>query len=273
MTSPSIDIQGVSLAYPDRSDTGIVPILGRWWRALCRRDRSPSGVPILHNFSMSLQAGKIHVLMGNNGSGKSTLLKLILGALAPQSGTIKIGTHGDRNRLDCDWMPQDFRKALFPWKTVRKNLTPWTTTESGNLDVSDGLRRVVGLLEIEHLLHRLPCDLSGGQQQRTMIGRMLLSCPELIVMDEPFSEMDEVTKISLMEMLREYWRLKKPTIVVALHEPSCAAKLGDCIWTFRGPPLQLHSAIEHPDPIEAERQIRQSLNSVEPKSTYEKDAT
>ena len=181
----------------------------------------------------------------------------------PLSGTLQIDSNGAREKLKKEWIPQDFRNALFPWKTVRSNLLPWRNTQFQDSISSDHFKLIVELLQIEPFLDRFPCDLSGGQQQRVMIGRVLLSNPDLLIMDEPFSAMDEETKLSLMNALRQYWQSRTPTVIVALHEPACAARLGDLIWAFRGPPLMLHSTIEHPDPIEAEKQIRQSLMLVE----------
>lgn len=239
MTSPAIRLESVTLAYPSK----------------------PNSVSVMEDFNLLLPPGKIHVIMGANGCGKSTLLKLILGASMPQKGSVSTRKPADEQLLNCDWIPQDFRNALFPWKSVRENLLPWALNASTKSETANDFEMVVELLGLGQLLNRFPSDLSGGQQQRAIIGRVLLSQPDLLVMDEPFSAMDEQTKEALMDSLRQIWTVRQPTVVVALHEPSAAARLADLIWLFHGPPLTLHKSIERTAvQFEVEQMIREQFS-------------
>lgn len=161
-------------------------------------------------------------VLGASGSGKSTLLALIAGLLKPQRGMIKLN---DKLLFECKsgtWVPPHKRHIglvfqdgqLLPHLTVRKNLL------YGYHNINAGQRRfhiesIVDLLEIGHLLERRPGDLSGGEKQRVALGRAVLYSPELLLLDEPLSALDERLKQQILPFfLRIYAECKIPMVYV-----------------------------------------------------------
>ncbi|MEN0038271.1 MAG: ATP-binding cassette domain-containing protein [Cellvibrio sp.] len=161
-------------------------------------------------------------VLGASGSGKSTLLALIAGLLKPQQGSIKLN-----GQLMCDsvtkiWLPPHKRHIglvfqdgqLLPHLSVRKNLL------YGYNNISASQRRfhldaIVDLLEISHLLERRPGSLSGGEKQRVALGRAVLYSPELLLLDEPLSALDERLKQQILPFfLRIYSECKIPMVYV-----------------------------------------------------------
>ncbi|MCE3251033.1 MAG: modC [Cellvibrio sp.] len=161
-------------------------------------------------------------VLGTSGSGKSTLLALIAGLLKPQQGFIKLN-----GQLLCDnksniWLPPHKRHIglvfqdgqLLPHLTVRKNLL----YGYHNIDVAQRrfqVDAIVELLEISHLLERRPGNLSGGEKQRVALGRAVLYSPELLLLDEPLSALDERLKQQILPFfLRIYAECKIPMVYV-----------------------------------------------------------
>lgn len=188
---------------------------------------------IISALSLTFSPGDIHVVMGVNGSGKSSLLKALVGAVTNLQGTVDCEP---RREYRLEWIPQDYRQSLFPWRRVRWNLTPWKRRDDHE---PRNLEQVSRALDIDRLIRRYPYQLSGGQQQRVVLARTLLAEPLMVVADEPFSALDEASRHSLVPVFRNAWRTRGTTAVVALHERELAESLGDYIWEFSGPPLTL----------------------------------
>lgn len=177
------------------------------------------------DFSLSatqIFAAPITGILGASGSGKSTLLALIAGLLKPQQGFIKLN---DRAMCDSNakiWLPPHKRHIglvfqdgqLLPHLTVRKNLL------YGYNNINEAQRRfqldaIVDLLEIGHLLARRPATLSGGEKQRVALGRAVLYSPELLLLDEPLSALDERLKQQILPFfLRIAAECKIPMVYV-----------------------------------------------------------
>jgi molybdate transport system ATP-binding protein len=161
-------------------------------------------------------------ILGASGSGKSTLLALIAGLLKPQQGFIKLN-----NQSMCDsksnlWVPPHKRHIglvfqdgqLLPHLTVRKNLL-YGYNNIHAVQRRFHLDAIVALLEIGHLLERRPGNLSGGEKQRVALGRAVLYSPELLLLDEPLSALDERLKQQILPFfLRIYAECKIPMVYV-----------------------------------------------------------
>jgi iron(III) transport system ATP-binding protein len=173
--------------------------------------------PVLNGVSLRVQKGTIACLLGPSGCGKSTLLRCIAGFEAVQSGFIKIG--GEVFSSAGKRVPPEHRRvgvvfqdfALFPHLTVEENIR-FGVKRAGPIDKSR-MKELTGVLEIEALLKRYPHELSGGQQQRVALARALVPNPEILLLDEPFSNLDPRLR---EKMKREVRRVLKHFLVTTL---------------------------------------------------------
>ena len=189
---------------------------------------------ILDDFSLHVREGEYLTAIGKSGCGKTTMLKLMNGLLTPDSGQIIVE---GKNLAETDLVALRRRIGYviqnggnFPHMTVEKNIT-YVPVISGKKNKSENrqlaleLIRKVGLEEI--MADRYPGELSGGQQQRVGIARALAADPGILLMDEPFGALDEITRrIMQNEILRLHKELKL-TIVFITHDIREAVKLGD----------------------------------------------
>jgi osmoprotectant transport system ATP-binding protein len=191
---------------------------------------------IVNHLDLKIDKGEFVVLVGESGCGKTTTLKMINRLIEQTSGTILIDgediTSIDKNELrrNIGYVIQDV--GLFPHLTIEKNIA--TVPNLCKKDKASTLERVKELMELielpyEDYAHRYPNELSGGQMQRIGVARALANDPDIILMDEPFSALDPITREQLQnELLRLQDDLKK-TIVFVTHDIDEALKLGDRI--------------------------------------------
>ncbi len=187
---------------------------------------------ILNDLSFQLEKGAHLCVMGESGSGKSTLLKAIYGLLDLDSGTIFWNDNqvlGPAHHLVpgmdfFKYVPQNF--DLMPYTTVEENIQKFLSRfyPEESKQRSDELLRVI---EMEEFAKVKVKNLSGGQQQRVAIARALAKEPELILLDEPFSQIDNFKKNSLRRKLFSYLKEKKITCIVATHDGSDALSFAD----------------------------------------------
>ncbi|WP_347451385.1 ABC transporter ATP-binding protein [Acetoanaerobium noterae] len=187
---------------------------------------------VLDKFSLAIEQGEFLVLLGPSGCGKTTILKMINGLLIPDSGEINIkGKRIDEYdlielRRGIGYVIQQI--GLLPHLTVEDNicfvLDLLKKPEPEKKSVAKELIKLVGM--DESMLRRYPKELSGGQQQRVGVARALAADPEIILMDEPFGAVDEITRRNLQdELIKIHSKLKK-TIIFVTHDIDEAIKLG-----------------------------------------------
>jgi ABC-type sugar transport system ATPase subunit len=163
----------------------------------------------LQPISFSVAAGEYFVLFGPTGSGKTMLFEMIAGLRKPDTGEIAINgrdvTRADPAARRIGYVPQDL--ALIPFKTVRENVAfglrskafrPAESKQDTDKAVRERVAAMLDLLKISHLADRLPAHLSGGEKQRVALGRALVVRPDLLLLDEPLSAVDENTGNALM---------------------------------------------------------------------------
>ncbi|ROI01856.1 MULTISPECIES: ABC transporter ATP-binding protein [unclassified Chryseobacterium] len=179
--------------------------------------------PLFQNLSLRFEGGKIIALAGESGCGKSTLLSLIYGLLDWKSGDIIFnGTRllGPKGNLvpgeaDMKFVAQNF--DLMPYATVAENVGKFIS----NINLAQKKETVMELLEVvglQEFANVLPKYLSGGQQQRVAIARALSVLPQLLILDEPFSNLDFPRKIELRERLFRYVKQHQISLIISTHE-------------------------------------------------------
>jgi NitT/TauT family transport system ATP-binding protein len=196
-------------------------------------------VAALNGISLDIRDGEFVALVGRSGCGKSTLLRIMAGLLAPTSGRVIIG--GDvvsRPRRDVSMMFQ--RPALLPWRSVLDNVL--LPTEIFGWRRREHRARALRLLEMVGLAgfaRRRPHELSGGMQQRVALCRSLISEPRLMLMDEPFSALDALTRTELSIELQRIHMEHSATIVFVTHSIDEAILLADRVVVLSSRPGQI----------------------------------
>lgn len=188
---------------------------------------------ILNDFNLEIRRGEFLTIIGSSGSGKTTVLKLINGLIAPTFGMIYVdGKDIAREnqtllRRNIGYVIQGI--GLFPHMTVRKNIAyvPSLLNHRDKERTRRAVERLIGVVGLEQdMLDRYPSELSGGQRQRVGIARALAANPDILLMDEPFGAVDEITRKMLQnEIIRIHEQLGV-TIVFITHDIKEALKLG-----------------------------------------------
>ncbi|MCM3767821.1 ABC transporter ATP-binding protein [Neobacillus niacini] len=195
---------------------------------------------IINSFSLNIEAGQLVVFIGPSGCGKTTLLKMINKLVQPTSGQISVnGT--DISKMD----PIELRRnigyviqntGLFPHMTIKENLELIPKLKGENQESIE--QKTVELLELVGLdpkeyIHRYPKELSGGQQQRIGVARAFSTNSDIILMDEPFSALDPVTRSSLQDELFQMQKELNKTIIFVTHDMDEAIKIADKICILK----------------------------------------
>ncbi|MBU2510824.1 ABC transporter ATP-binding protein [bacterium] len=201
---------------------------------------------VLNNVSLDLMANETIVILGPSGCGKTTLLKLVSGMEMPDSGTIGIGgVSVQKPSTDIAFILQNF--GLLPWKTNLHNVAL-------GLKIKGIDRKTRNRIACQHLSNLglegrekdYPAVLSGGEQQRVAIARAYASDPKLLLMDEPFSSLDAITRESLQDTLLESWRTLSIPYLLVTHSVEEAVYLGQRILILADHPSEVKKNYENP---------------------------
>ncbi|MDA9865535.1 ABC transporter ATP-binding protein [bacterium] len=192
-------------------------------------------VPILKDFELSVGPGEFVAIVGGSGVGKSTLLRVIAGLLHPESGSIKLDRNEKPDRRRTAIVFQDGR--LMPWRTLEDNVAYGLEGLSiSKADRDARIDEVLRLTELTELRDRYPHQLSGGQIQRGGIARALAVEPDILLMDEPFSAVDALTRETLQEELLRIWAASGKAVLFVTHDISEASYLADRAIVLSGSP-------------------------------------
>ncbi len=200
--------------------------------------------PVLGPIAFDVHAGEIVAVLGASGCGKSTLLRAIAGLDRDWAGEINVA--GKEARPQIGMVFQEPR--LLPWLTVEQNIAfadPATTNNSIRNSSIDGLLQEVCL---ENARHCLPKQLSGGMAQRVAIARALVREPDVLLLDEPFSALDVITRRKLLALTREVTTRHQTATVIVTHDPDEAVRLADRVLVLGG---QGHGQRHAPHPVGA----------------------
>ena len=194
---------------------------------------------IIDDLSFSVERGSFHCIVGVSGCGKSTIFRLTNGLLQPKSGTIRVdGKPLGGQKHYCGYMPQ--KDLLFPWRTIGENLALPLEIMGGcskaqRRELVDAALADTGLTGCRD---KRPEELSGGMRQRAAFARTMLTGSDLLLLDEPFSALDFLTRISMQEWLLAQWEKHKKTILFITHDVEEAVFLSGSVLTVTGTPIR-----------------------------------
>lgn len=183
----------------------------------------------LNAISLTVPLGTVVAIIGPSGCGKSTLLKVIAGLIKDYEGSALIdGAPIDTKKIKIGFMPQNY--GLLPWQTVYDNICLGLKIRGEiNKDTAVKVMSLCQELGLTGLENRYPDELSGGQQQRVGLARAFLLNPAILLMDEPFSALDAITREEMQEVFLGLWRKSKVTTLLVTHYVEEALHLGSMI--------------------------------------------
>jgi ABC-type nitrate/sulfonate/bicarbonate transport system ATPase subunit len=224
--TPALEVSGISKSFTHR-----------------RRETN-----VLNNVSLKVEQQEFVSIVGPSGCGKSTLFHMIGGLVKPDAGTIRMnGKVVTGQRGEISYMPQ--QPALFPWRTIEDNVLLAGEIKGA---LQDGAREEarqwldkVGLSGFEQAY---PHMLSGGMQQRAAFLRALLAPQELMLLDEPFSALDALTRSEMQRWLLELWEENRRSVLFITHNIEEALLLSNRIYVFSGRPGSILHTVDVPFP-------------------------
>lgn len=200
----------------------------------------------LEDVSLSVPHGGTCAIIGPSGCGKSTLLRILAGIAFNYDGEVSFaGAPVDTKRHTIGFIPQNY--GLLPWKTVRENVRLSWRVKHPNEPVPPDEKQMLLRLGISaELLSRFPHEISGGQQQRASLARAFLLRPDILLMDEPFSALDAITREEMQEVFLELWRAQGVTTVLVTHYVEEALYLGQTIVVLSSAPGHICAVMDNP---------------------------
>jgi NitT/TauT family transport system ATP-binding protein len=244
----------VTVTEPGR-DEGTASSGGSAPQAVCLRGidvtftpRRAAPVTALSGIDLDIGPGDFVSLIGPSGCGKSTLLRVLADLVPPTAGTVDVlGGTPERARLERRYGFAFQQATLFDWRTVQSNVEmPLSLAGMGKQERHDRAQAMLELVRLGEFAKHRPSQLSGGMQQRVAIARALSLEPQLLLMDEPFGALDEMTREHLQNELLRIWRETHTTIVFVTHSIAEAVFLSTRIVVLTPRPGRIHSIIDVP---------------------------
>ncbi len=208
-------------------------------------DQPGGGVRALQQVSLEVQPREFVSLIGPSGCGKSTLLRLIGDLLSPTEGTILVNGKSPRQaRLSREYGIVFQQPVLYDWRTVIQNVQlPLEVMKVPRAEREERARQLLRLVGLAEFAQRYPWELSGGMQQRVSIARALSFRPLLLLMDEPFGALDEMTRERLNRELLDIWAETGTTVVFVTHSIAEAVFLSDRVVVMSPRPGRIETVI------------------------------
>ncbi len=183
---------------------------------------APGGTTVaLNGVDLDIARGSFVSIIGPSGCGKSTLLQIVAGLIDATLGAVFLdGRKVDGPPRTVIYVFQQYTRSLFPWKTVERNVAFGLENRErlSRQAVAARTREIIALVKLTGFERHYPWQLSGGMQQRVAIARALACRPDVLLMDEPFSAVDALTRVGLQELLRSLWRELGLTVVFVTHD-------------------------------------------------------
>ena len=210
------------------------------------KSRSGSALPVLRDINLAINEREFVCIVGRSGSGKTTLISLVAGLIEPDQGEILLegkpiqGPDPERGVVFQNY-------SLLPWMTVFENVHLGVDAVASELTAKEKRERTehyIKLVNLGNAAGKRPLELSGGMRQRVAVARGLAMDPKVLLMDEPFSALDALTRATLQEELARIWTETKKTVVMITNDIDEAILLADCIYPLTsGPGATLGPAI------------------------------
>ena len=215
---------------------------------------------VLDNVSLEIKKGEFVSFLGPSGCGKTTLLKIIADLIRPTSGNVTVsGRSASDARKENVYSMVFQNAALLDWRTVEKNVAlPLELRHIPPKKQKEIISRELGIVDLNGYEKSYPHELSGGMKQRVGIARALANDPEILLMDEPFSALDEFTKRRLQGDILRIFGGSGKTVVFVTHDISEAVFLSDRIFLFSAHPARLVSAVKVDLPRPRENAVRKT---------------
>jgi NitT/TauT family transport system ATP-binding protein len=186
-------------------------------------------LPVLKNLSLELITNRSYALLGQSGCGKTTLLYLLAQILTPNQGRLEWDYSGSGVKPVIGFVTQT--SSLFPWKTALDNVVLGLSfrNDLSAFEKKERSMQILDTLGLAQFCHRYPRQLSGGQTQRVSLARTLVAEPQFLLMDEPTSQLDEMTREEVQETIRKVQCSQPRTLVFVTHSVEEAVYLGEYI--------------------------------------------
>jgi NitT/TauT family transport system ATP-binding protein len=224
-------------------------------RDIAVRFGGPSGTLALDGLDLGVERGEVVALIGPNGCGKSTFLRVVAGLLPPTRGEVMLGDRpidGPDPRIGLVFQ----EPRLLPWRSVADNVTyPLELAGWSRQQRAERLAELLDLVGLTAAADVRPVHLSGGMRQRAAIARALALSPELLLLDEPFSALDALTRERFNLELLQLWEKTRTTIVIVTHSIPEAILLADRVVVMTPGPGRVAAIV----PIDAPRPRSQAL--------------
>ncbi|MBX3666224.1 MAG: ABC transporter ATP-binding protein [Burkholderiales bacterium] len=237
------------------TDTGAITVRGvsKWFGS------GDGALQVLDNISLTIPSQSVVAIIGSSGCGKSTLLNIISGLVTPERGEVILNGVAAREFRDWRSISYMFQEdRLLPWRTALRNVE--FSLEAGSMLRSERearAREALKLVGLEAFADAFPYQLSGGMRSRVALARSLVQEPCILLMDEPFSRLDALTRAQMHEELLRIQQLKKMTIVFVTHDVEEAVVLADNVVVMAPRPGRIRDqvAITLPRPRDATEAI------------------
>ena len=227
-------------------------------------DASGGEVVAIRSVDLDVREGEFLSIVGPSGCGKSTLLQIVAGLLAPSAGEVRLaGEPIVEPPQGVVYLFQQYSRSLFPWSTVEQNVA-FGFRHAMSLSRPAAEERCIRYLEMVGLAEfrrRYPWELSGGMQQRVAIARALAAEPRMLLLDEPFSSVDALTRLELQGLILDLWGRTGLTVLLVTHDVEEAVYVSDRIALLTRRPAQVEevfvNALPRPrKPVESREDAR-----------------
>jgi NitT/TauT family transport system ATP-binding protein len=218
-----------------------------------------TGTIALHDVNLQIEQGEFISFVGPSGCGKSTILRMVAGLGDPSSGTLEVlGTTAKNAREENNEVAFVFQDAtLLPWRSVIDNVVlPLELRGVPKQDQQKEAMRVLEMVGLKDHVKALPRQLSGGMKMRVSIARALAAKPKLLLMDEPFAALDEITRQNLQNELLKIWKQEGLTVLFVTHNVFEAVFLSTRIAVMTPRPGKIATVINVPLPYPREETFR-----------------
>lgn len=209
----------------------------------------PSGVQALHGLDLEIGRGQFVSIVGPSGCGKSTFLRLVAGLDEPTSGELRVEGH---DPLGLAFVFQD--ATLLPWRSVAHNIT--LPLELRREAAAERVAQTLELVGLTDFAAAYPAQLSGGMRMRVSIARALVTRPQILLLDEPFGALDEITRQRLNEELLRLWQEDHWTSLFVTHNVSEAVFLSQRVLVMSARPGRILADIPIPFPYPRSAYLR-----------------